>query len=339
MIALYGKTLQELTNIVVDEGLPKFTAKQIANWLYVKDVNSIEQMTNLSKKTRELLSAKYEIGLIAPVETSESADGTKKYLFPVDNYFVETAYIPEPNRATLCVSSQVGCKMGCGFCMTGKQGFQQDLNSTQILNQLRSIPEFREVSNIVFMGMGEPFNNLQNVLQSTEVLTSDWGLAWSPKRITVSSVGIIPSLKKFIEQSSCHLAISLHNPFHEERMLMMPVEKAYPIADVIDEIHQTDWHGQRRISFEYIMFDGINDTQLHINKLASLLKGLECRVNLIRFHDIPNSPFKAPSDKKILEFRNKLTAKGVFTTIRASRGQDIKAACGLLSTAKSTSNQ
>lgn len=338
MIALYGKTLQELTNIVIDEGLPKFTAKQIANWLYVKDVTCIEQMTNLSKKARELLSSKYSIGLIEPVETSESADGTKKYLFPVDDFFVETAYIPEHDRATLCVSSQVGCKMGCEFCMTGKQGFQQDLSPNQILNQLRSIPEFRDVSNIVFMGMGEPFNNLQNVLQSTDILTSDWGMGWSPKRITVSSVGVIPSLKKFIEQSSCHLAISLHNPFHEERLSIMPVERAYPIADVIEEISKTDWHGQRRVSFEYIMFDGINDTQLHIDKLASLLNGIECRVNLIRFHDIPGSPFKAPSDKKILEFRNKLTAKGVFTTIRASRGQDIKAACGLLSTAKTKLN-
>lgn len=339
MTTLYGKNIAELTTIALNEGLPKFAAKQIANWLYSKQVTDIEQMTNLSKKAREAIAQNYCVGLVEPVQISESADGTKKYLFHVDKHFVEAAYIPEADRATLCVSSQAGCKMGCEFCMTGKQGFQQDLSVNQILNQLRSIPEFNNVSNIVFMGMGEPFNNLDNVLQSTEVLTSNWGFGWSPKRITVSSVGIIPSLERFIAQSSCNLAISLHNPFHNERLQIMPAEKAYPIADVVDEIRQTDWHGQRRVSFEYIMFDGINDTPRHINGLAELLGGIECRVNLIRFHAIPGSAFSASPDRTIVDFRNKLTAKGVFTTIRASRGQDIKAACGLLSTAKANVNK
>ena len=338
MTTLYGKTLAELGSLIAAEGLPKYTAKQIAEWLYNKYATSFEQMTNLSKKAREQLSSKYSIGLVAPTEVAESTDGTKKYLFPVDAHFVEAAYIPETDRATLCISSQVGCKMGCEFCMTGKQGFQQDLSVGQILNQLRSIPEFRDVSNIVLMGMGEPLNNLDNVLKTTEVLTAPWGLGWSPKRITVSTVGVIPALKKYIEQSSCHLAISLHNPFHNERLQMMPVERAYPIAEVIDLVKQYSWHGQRRISFEYIMFNGINDSQRHIDQLVELLGGLECRINLIRFHNIPDSPFKASPDKKIVEFRNKLTLKGVFTTIRASRGQDIKAACGLLSTARLSGN-
>ena len=333
LIPLYGKTLSELTEIVVAEGLPKYTAAQITDWLYHKDVDSIDQMTNLSKKVREQLSVKYTIGLIAPEQVSESADGTKKYLFPTGiNKFVEAAYIPETDRATLCVSSQAGCKMGCLFCMTGKQGFQGHLTSGEIINQLRSIPEFRNVTNIVYMGMGEPFDNLDNVLKSTEILTSEWGMGWSPKRVTVSSIGLIPALRKFMEQSNCHLAISLHTPFDEERKMLMPIQNVYPIADVVAEIRKTFKGGQRRVSFEYIMFDGINDTPKHVKEMTKLLNGLECRVNLIRFHTIPDSPLRGTSDAKMLEFRDALTSKGIFTTIRASRGQDIQAACGLLST-------
>lgn len=333
-MTLYGKTLEELTELVADQGLPAYTAKQIAHWLYSSNATSIEQMTNLSKKAREQLAATYSVGITDPVQISQSTDGTKKYLFAAGDHHVETAFIPESDHATLCVSSQVGCKMGCDFCMTGKQGFQQNLTSTQILNQLRSVAEYNEISNVVYMGMGEPLNNLDEVLKSTEVLTSDWGYGWSPKRITVSTVGIIPELKRFLAQSRCHLAVSLHNPFHEERLAMMPVEKAFPIAEVVAEIRKHSWYGQRRVSFEYIMFDGINDTQRHLNRIAELLNGIECRVNLIRFHNIPNSPYKSSPDGVITNFRNKLTASGVFTTIRASRGQDIKAACGLLSTAE-----
>ncbi|HPD95103.1 MAG: 23S rRNA (adenine(2503)-C(2))-methyltransferase RlmN [Bacteroidales bacterium] len=332
-IPLYGKTLEELIAIAIQEKLPKFTGKQISEWLYHKHVDTIDKMTNLSKVARETLSAKYEVGLSEPVKVSESNDGTKKYLFENENgKFVEAAYIPESDRATLCVSSQVGCKMGCLFCMTGKQGFQGNLTANQILNQLRSIPEFEKVTNIVYMGMGEPFDNLQNVLQSTEVLTSDWGLGWSPRRITVSSIGIIPAMNEFIAKSQCHLAISLHNPFDDERKAIMPIQNVYPIADVISELRKANIRGQRRVSFEYIMFDGINDTPRHVKELAKLLSGLQCRVNLIRFHSIPNSPLQGTPDNKIIEFRDALTAKGVFTTIRASRGQDIQAACGLLST-------
>ncbi len=333
LIPLYGKTLSELNELAIAEGLPKYTAKQIADWLYRKDVESIEEMTNLSKRVRDQLSAKYCIGLTQPESVSESTDGTRKYLFAVgDNYFVEAAYIPEADRATLCVSAQMGCKMGCLFCMTGKQGFQGNLTTGEILNQLRSIPEFRHVTNIVYMGMGEPFDNFDNVLKSTQVLTESWGMGWSPKRITVSSVGIIPALRRFMAESNCHLAISLHTPFDEERRELMPVQKAYPIADVIAEIRRSFGGGQRRVSFEYIVFAGLNDSPRHIKEMAKLLSGLECRVNLIRFHTIPDSPLRGVSEAAMVAFRDALTAKGIFTTIRASRGQDIQAACGLLST-------
>jgi len=332
-ISLFGLTLNQLSQIVKDEGLPAFTAKQIADWLYKKEISSIPEMTNLSLKVREQLSEKYEFGLTNFTKVQESTDGTKKYLFPTNSgKYIEAAYIPEKERATLCVSTQSGCKMGCLFCMTGKQGFQGNLSAGEIVNQLRSIPEYQNVSNLVCMGMGEPFDNLENVLQSLEILTSDWGLGWSPKRITVSSIGVIPAMKTFLEKSNCHLAISLHTPFDEERKMLMPIQNVYPIKDVIAEIRKAGIGGQQRISFEYIMFDGLNDTPNHVKELARLLNGVKCRINLIRFHPIPDTPLTGTPDNKIIEFRNALTQKGIFTTVRASRGLDIQAACGLLST-------
>jgi 23S rRNA (adenine2503-C2)-methyltransferase len=333
MVPLYGKTLDELKSIVLEEGLPAFSAKQIAEWLYKHNAESIDAMTNLSKKARQQLSAKYTVGLVKPEKVSESADGTKKYLFPVlDNRYIEAAYIPDKDRATLCVSSQSGCKMGCLFCMTAKQGFQGNLTAGEILNQLRSIPEFEKVTNIVYMGMGEPFDNLDNVLKSIQILTSDWGMVWSSKRITVSTIGLIPAMKQFIESTSCHLAISLHTPFDDERKTLMPIQNVHPIADVIAELKQFRFTDHRRVSFEYIMFDGLNDTPRHVKELVKLLNGLTCRINLIRFHPIPGSPLRTSPDERIIQFRDSLTSKGIFTTIRASRGQDIQAACGLLST-------
>lgn len=331
--SLFGLTLPQLTELVLAEGLPKFTAKQIADWLYKKDINSIDQMSNLSLKAREQLTEKYVFGTSNPTKVSESTDGTKKYLFTTSSHkFIEAAYIPETDRATLCVSSQVGCKMGCLFCMTGKQGFQGNLSAGEIVNQLRSIAEWQGITNIVYMGMGEPFDNLENVLASLEILTSDWGMAMSPRRITVSTIGVTPAMIEFLENSQCHLAVSLHTPFDDERRSLMPIQNVYPIQEVVDKIHEYDFTGQRRVSFEYIMFDGLNDSPSHVKELVRLVAGLNCRVNLIRFHPIPDSPLKGSPDEKIFEFRDALTKKGVFTTIRASRGQDIQAACGLLST-------
>lgn len=332
-LPLFGLSLPQLTQIVGAEGLPSFTAKQLAGWLYKKEVLSISEMSNLSLKAREQLSSKYEMGLVAPIKVQTSTDGTKKYLFPArSGKFIESAYIPEADRATLCVSTQAGCKMGCLFCMTGKQGFQGNLSAGEILNQLRSIPEYKNITNLVYMGMGEPFDNIENVMKSLEILTSDWGLAWSPTRITVSSIGIIPGMKTFLEKSKCHLAISLHTPFDEERRSLMPIQGVFPIKEVINVIRNAGIGGQRRVSFEYIMLKGVNDTDRHIKEIVRLLNGLECRVNLIRYHAIPDVPLRGTPDERILQFRNALTAKGVFTTIRASRGQDIQAACGLLST-------
>lgn len=330
---LFGKNPAEIKQLVKDLGMPSFTANQIIDWLYKKDITEIAQMSNISSKNRDLLAQNYQMGIETPVKSQESTDGTKKYLYPAGaNRFIEVAYIPDENRSTLCVSSQVGCKMGCLFCMTGKQGFQQHLTAGEIVNQIRSLPESDKLTNIVYMGMGEPFDNPEELMKSLDILTSDWGFGMSPRRITVSSIGIIPAMKNFLDNSQCHLAISMHSPFDEERRKLMPIQHVYSIKDVIDTIKTYNWHGQRRVSFEYIMFKGLNDSEKHVKEMSKLLNGLICRVNLIKFHSIPGTPLEGSDHDTMLKFRDSLTAKGVFTTIRQSRGEDIFAACGLLST-------
>lgn len=332
---LFGKTLEELKDLSVKLGLPSFTGRQLAEWLYKKEVSSFEEMTNLSLKARALLKENYDTGIMSPTDVQVSVDGTKKYLFPaLEGKFIETAYIPDGKRHTVCVSSQVGCKMGCLFCMTGKQGFQGNLSSGEILNQYRSIPEWRSITNLVYMGMGEPLDNLEEVLRSLEVLTSDWGFALSPRRITVSTIGITPAMLEFLNRSNAHLAVSLHTPFEEERRKLMPVQQVYSLKEVLKEIKSWDFGRQRRVSFEYILFKGFNDSVSHVNELSRILHGIRCRINLIRFHPIPDTPLESPDEETIQAFKEKLTAKGITTTIRASRGQDIWAACGLLSTKK-----
>ncbi len=330
---LYGKTINELIAVTRRIGLPGFAAKQLSDWLYKKEILTIDEMTNLSKKTRELLSVDYEIGLSLPVNESSSSDGTKKYLYKVLNdKYIETAYIPDDDRATICVSSQAGCKMGCIFCMTGKQGFQGNLSSNEILNQFRSLPEFRKLTNIVYMGMGEPLDNITEVLKSLDILTNEWGYGWSPTRITVSTVGLTAGIKEFLENSRCHLAVSLHSPFDEERRKLMPIQRTNTVKEVLDIIRKYDFTSQRRVSFEYILFKGVNDSPAHIKELARILNGIKCRINIIRFHPIPGSEFQSPNLGTTINFKEALNAKGILTTIRASRGVDIQAACGLLST-------
>lgn len=337
---LLGRTLQELQQITAHLGMPKFAAKQIASWLYNKKVTSIDEMTNLSVKHREQLKAAYEVGASAPVEEMRSVDGTTKYLFKtVADNFVEAVYIPDQERATLCVSSQVGCKMNCHFCMTGKQGFTANLSANQILNQIFSIPERDKLTNLVFMGMGEPFDNLDEVLKVLEILTADYGYGWSPKRITVSTVGLRKGLVRFLNESDCHLAISMHTPFPSQRKELMPAEKAFSITEMVDILRDYDFSHQRRLSFEYIVFKGVNESLVYAKELVKLVRGLDCRVNLIRFHAIPNVELEGADLEKMTAFRDYLTQHNVFATIRASRGEDIFAACGMLSTAKKQAEQ
>lgn len=333
-------TLVEIQTLAKRLGMPVFTAKQVTSWLYDKKVTSIDEMTNLSLKHRELLKQAYEVGATAPEDEMRSVDGTVKYLYRVgDNQHVEAVYIPDDDRATLCISSQVGCKMNCKFCMTGKQGFTANLTASQIVNQIHSLPERDKLTNIVLMGMGEPLDNLDEVLKALEILTASYGYAWSPKRITLSTVGLRRGLQRFIEESDCHLAISIHSPITSLRGGLMPAEKAFSIADMVDLLKNYDFSKQRRLSFEYIVFKGLNDSPVYAKELVKLLRGVECRVNLIRFHAIPGVELEGAGMDTMTRFRDYLTSHGLFSTIRASRGEDIFAACGMLSTAKKEMEQ
>lgn len=337
---LLGLTLTELQAVVKNLGMPRFAAKQIASWLYGKKVASIDEMTNLSLKHRELLKDIYEVGGEAPVDAMRSVDGTVKYLYRVgEGHYVEAVYIPEEDRATLCVSSQVGCKMNCKFCMTGKQGFTGNLTAGQIINQINSLPERDKLTNVVMMGMGEPLDNLDEVLKALEVMTASYGYGWSPKRVTLSSVGLCKGLQRFVEESDCHLAISLHSPVPQQRRELMPAEKAFSITEIVELLRNYDFSKQRRLSFEYIVFKGVNDSLLYAKELLKLLRGLDCRINLIRFHAIPGVDLEGADMETMTALRDYLTSHGLFTTIRASRGEDIFAACGMLSTAKQEGNK
>lgn len=350
---LIGMTLARLQDVVAELGLPRFNAGQIARWLYVRRVTDIDSMTDLSKTARAKLAARYCVGRTAPLQAQQSADGTIKYLFdsgiessargtdvsarssdaytrrpsPLD---VEAVYIPDRDRATLCVSSQAGCKMHCAFCMTGRQGFHGNLSAAAIVNQILSIDNPDSLTNIVFMGMGEPTDNLPAVLDAISVLTAPWGLAWSPKRITVSSIGKLPEMQQLIEQTNVHIALSLHSPYAAQRAELMPAEKAWPLHSVVDMLRHYDFAHQRRLSVEYIMWDGVNDTPAHAEAIARLLRGTSARVNLIRFHTIPGSPLRTSPRERMEAFRDRLNELGVIATIRASRGEDILAACGML---------
>lgn len=333
---LLGKTLAELQQVALSVGLQKFAGKQLAEWLYVRRASSFEQMTNISLKGRQALEEQYTIGRHEPVAEAVSKDGTKKYLFRLSgdevkgDVFIESVYIPDNERATLCVSTQVGCKMGCKFCMTGTLGFHGQLPASEILNQIFSIPDSDQLTNIVYMGEGEPMDNIDHVLRSLQVMTEPWGCAWSPKRITVSTVGVVPGLERFLKESECHLAVSLHNPFGAERQEIMPIEKRYHLTDVVAMLKQYDWQHQRRVSFEYICWHGQNDTIRHAKELVRLLKGLPCRMNLIRFHAGVDQAFASSDEKQMEWLRDYLSDHGITTTIRRSRGEDILAACGML---------
>lgn len=337
---LYGQTLSQLEALCNRLEMPRFAAKQIARWLYDKHATTIEAMSDLSVRHRALLAETYEVGFTSPEKVSISADGTKKYLYRTSqNHFIESAYIPDGDRATLCISSQAGCRMGCRFCATGRQGLQHSLSTNEILNQIGSLPELERLTNVVFMGMGEPLDNLDSLLPTLEILTSAWGFGWSPTRITVSTAGVASRLERFLDATQVHLAVSLHNPFPHERAEIMPVEKAWPIREVVEILRRYDFTHQRRVSFEYIVMSGLNDSPRHIRELCRLLDGIKCRINLIRFHKIPGSPYFSPDDRAMIAFRDALTAKGIHTTIRTSRGEDIQAACGLLSTAQNEAAQ
>lgn len=329
---LLGLDVEALGRVAVAAGAPRYAGGQLAQWLYAKRATTFEEMTNLSKAVRARLAEGYVVGRCAPVGVRTSADGTKKYLFPAGrSRSVETAMIPDRDRVTLCVSTQAGCRMGCRFCATGQQDFRGSLTVGEIVNQLLSVEESGELTNVVLMGMGEPLDNLDAVMGALRVLTEPWGLAWSPRRVTLSTVGLRAGLQCFLSESRCHLAISLHSPFDQERGELLPAARAWSVGEMVRLLRRYDWHGQRRLSFEYVVLAGVNDTQRHMEALARLVRGLPCLVNLIAYHAHPDSPFVSPSRAAVEGLRDALNALGVRATVRASRGLDIEAACGLLS--------
>lgn len=330
-------TLAQLQDVAFKGNMPKFVGRQLAEWIYSKRVDSFEEMVNISKKNKQWLSENYIIGRESPLRSARSVDGTVKYLFGAGpGRFIESVYIPEHDRATLCVSSQVGCKMNCYFCATGKLGFKANLSAAEIINQILSIPpkdsgkEMAPLTNVVFMGMGEPLDNLSEVERVIEILTAPWGFGWSPKRITVSTIGKLPQLKELLDRTQVHVAISVHTADTQERESMMPAQKAFPLSAVMKTLASYDFSHQRRLSLEYIMWRGVNDDIAHAEMLVKLIGNLECRVNLIRFHAIEGVDLKPASEERMLMFRNYLNQHGIIATIRTSRGEDIDAACGQL---------
>ncbi|MCH5225663.1 MAG: 23S rRNA (adenine(2503)-C(2))-methyltransferase RlmN [Muribaculaceae bacterium] len=345
---LLGMDLEELKRLAISGGMPAFTGKQLAEWIYKKRATDFSVMNNISKKGREWLTENCIIGREQPLERIKSSDGTVKYLFKAGETWdsgnkargrrIEAVMIPDRERATLCVSSQAGCRMNCYFCATGRNGFFGNLTAAQILNQILTVgadlhktsQEEEDLTNIVFMGMGEPLDNFPEVKRAVKVLTADWGLAWSPKRITVSTVGKLPQLKELLDETKVHVAVSLHLPYENQREQMMPAQKAFPITSVIKVLKGCDFSGQRRLSFEYIMWKGVNDDIASAKALVALIQGLHCRVNLIRFHKIPGVDLEPATEERMIMFRNYLNSHGITSTIRASRGEDIMAACGML---------
>ena len=333
-------TLAELTAALKAMGQPGFRAKQIFHWVHQKLVTEFSAMTDQPKTLLAKLEETFYIAAPQIERRQEAKDGTVKYLLRMaDGNCIETVVMRYHYGNTVCVSTQVGCRMGCRFCATGRQGLQHSLSTNEILNQIGSLPERERLTNVVFMGMGEPLDNLDSLLPTLEILTSAWGFGWSPTRITVSTAGVASRLERFLEATQVHLAVSLHNPFPHERAEIMPVEKAWPIREVVEILRRYDFTHQRRVSFEYIVMSGLNDSPRHIRELCRLLDGIKCRINLIRFHKIPGSPYFSPDDRAMIAFRDALTAKGIHTTIRTSRGEDIQAACGLLSTAQNEAAQ
>jgi 23S rRNA (adenine2503-C2)-methyltransferase len=331
MIKLIGYTRDELLELLAIERLSAVRLDRLLYWLYKRKISDFNDMIDLPKLLRQRMASGYSTGFYPPKSSFSSSDGSKKYLFDAgDKGTIETVFLPEPRRKTLCMSVQAGCRMGCSFCQTGAGGYRGNLSAGEIINQFCSIPESGGLTHAVFMGMGEPFDNYENLIRAIRILTSEWGMAIGASHITVSTVGVLPGLKKFLLDTRAHLAISLHSPFPEERKRWMPVENKYPIKEIVKYLTGIQVEKRRRISFEYAMVKGINDSQSHAEALSELLNHSGFRINLIPFNPVAALNW-APSDEETVKrFRNYLDRSGIPATIRKSRGVDIGAACGLL---------
>ena len=331
--SLCGLTVDEIFNLF-DSPVGNYThALKVANSIYKKRTNDISAIEGIPNKLKEELSGKAFSGLNYPVTSQLSVDKTVKYLFRTEEgNFFETVYMPDNKRNTVCVSTQSGCRMGCPFCVTASYGFRGNLSAGEIVNQVISIPDSGKVTHVVFMGMGEPMDNLENVLKACAIITSEWGLAISPRNVTVSTVGIAEGIRKFLSASACNLTLSLHSPFPEERKNIIPVEKLNPVKEILDQLKNFPLKRKRRISLAYVMISKLNDTDSHLNELKALLKGSDIRVNLLPYHQVKNDINESSSEERMQYFKHNLIVSGISASIRKSRGIDISAACGLLAT-------
>jgi len=340
---LTNMTLEEIEEFIAHLGKKKYRARQIMKWMYQSGVSSFDEMTNLSKAFRNEIKELARITFPLIDEIQESKDGTKKVLLRLeDGSLIESVLIREKNHWTQCVSTQVGCAMGCKFCLTGRYGLKRNLLPSEIVGQISALrfntPEGKNIKSIVMMGMGEPLSNYENTLKAITIITSDVGPGVSKRKITVSTCGITPMIRRLGEDASVNLAVSLNAPDEKMRTTLMPVNRQFPLKELIDACREYPMPRRRMITFEYILMDGINDSVEDAKKLTSLLKGVHCKFNLIPFNEFPESDFKKPSDKKIRAFQNVLIKHHYTTMVRPSKGNDILAACGQLSGRKHESN-
>jgi len=328
--------------LFAEMGEKPFRAKQLMKWMYHSGVTDFAEMTDLSKALRAKLNEHAEIRGAVQAIAQNSNDGTRKWLIRLpDGQAVETVFIPEANRGTLCISSQVGCTLDCRFCSTGQQGFNRNLTTAEIIGQVWSAHKTlvaegswgdRPVSNIVFMGMGEPLTNLKQVLPAIDILLDDFGFGLSKRRVTVSTAGVVPAIDKLREFADVALAVSLHAPNDKLRDEIVPINQKYPIAELLAACHRYVKAQSRRmtITWEYVMLDGVNDSDEHAHELATLLKDIPSKVNLIPFNPFPGTKYERSPEDRILRFNHILWKRGIITTTRRTRGEDIDAACGQL---------
>jgi len=331
--SLCGLSAGEIFKIIEPWDYNLSHAVSIANSIFKRQIRDVPALKSVPKQLKNLLQNDFEVGAFMPVTSQLSSDGTEKYLFKSDDgKLFETVYIPDTKRNTLCLSTQSGCRMGCSFCATGNWGFHGNLSVPEIVNQFISIPHAGKITHAVFMGMGEPLDNLDNVLKACNIITSGWGLSLSPRNVTVSTVGITPAIEKFLSGCDCNLALSLFSPFPEERRSMIPVESKYPVKEIIDLLKDFPLGKRRRISLAYIMIKDLNDTGRHLDELRSLVTGSGLRVNLLEYHQAGSDTNTSSTPERMMYFKHNLVISGVSASIRRSRGADISAACGLLAT-------
>ena len=338
IVEIKNLNFEEFQDFVQNLGLEKYRARQIAQWLYKKRIRSFDEMTNISKSVRKLLSGNAEIDVLKPVKVEESADGTRKYLFELeDGNRIESVFIPEKDWNTLCVSTQVGCPAQCKFCLTAKDGFTRNLTAAEIVDQYihvqRDVGEDRRISNVVFMGMGEPLLNFDNVKKAVEIMTDRNMLDLSTRKITISTVGIVPGIDRMAkEMNKVKLAVSLHATTDETREKIVPLNRRYPISEIMAALKRYPADNIRRIMIEYVMLKGVNDSIEDAKRLVKLIKGIPVKVNLIPFNPYPGALFEPSPREQIEKFQKVLWDYNIAAFIRDSRGQDISAACGMLRT-------